>query len=145
MSETELIEVELREIQAAEGAGAQIMILEEADGERQFPIFIGFSEMDALDRALHGKETSRPLTHDLVLNAIDAMGGKVSRVVVNDLKEDTFYAMIGVEQEGGAEIFIDSRPSDAMVIAARRAVPIFVAEHVLDGIGKPPPSELDFE
>lgn len=139
-----MVEVALKEIQAAEGAGAQIMILGEAEGLRQFPIFIGFSEMDALDRAIHGKETARPLTHDLVLNVIDSMGGRLTRVIINDLHDDTFFARLGVEMADGTEVFVDSRPSDAMVLAARRRVSIYVAEHVIDNIGKPP-ADLDFE
>lgn len=144
MSEIELVEVDLREIQASEGGGAQIMIFAESGGERQFPIFIGFGEMDALDRALHGTKTARPMTHDLLLNVVDALGGKLQRVIINDLQDDTFFARLGVEMENGEEALIDARPSDAMVLAARRRVPIFVAQHVLDGIGKPPP-DLDFE
>lgn len=144
MAEIELIEVDLREIQASEGGGAQIMIFGESEGERQFPIFIGFGEMDALDRALHGTRTARPMTHDLLLNVVDEMGGKLQRVIINDLQDDTFYARLGIELEDGKEILVDSRPSDAMVLAARRQVPVFVAQHVLDGIGKPPP-DLDIE
>lgn len=144
MSGIELIPVGLREIQAAEGGGAQILILGEEDGDRQFPIFIGFTEMDALDRALHGKETARPLTHDLILNVVDEMGGKIERVIVSDLQDDTFYAKVGIRLPDGTERLIDSRPSDAMVLAARRNAPVFVAAHVLESIGKPPP-EMDFE
>lgn len=143
MSEIELIEVDLREIQASEGGGAQIMIFGESEGERQFPIFIGLGEMDALDRALHGAKTARPMTHDLLLSTVDAMGGQLQRVIINDLQDDTFYARLGIEVDG-KEVLVDARPSDAMVLAARRHVPVFVAQHVLDGIGKPPP-ELDFE
>ncbi len=143
MAEIELVEVDLREIQASEGSGAQIMIFGESEGERQFPIFIGFGEMDALDRALHGAKTQRPMTHDLLLNSVDAMGGQLQRVIINDLQDDTFYARLGIEVDG-KEILVDSRPSDAMVLAARRHVPVFVARHVLDQIGKPPP-DLDIE
>lgn len=144
MSEIELVEVDLREIQASEGGGAQIMIFGETGGERQFPIFIGFGEMDALDRALHGGKTVRPMTHDLLLNVIDAMAGKLQRVIINDLQDDTFYARLGVERGDGEEVLIDARPSDAMVLAARKRVPVYVAQHVLDSIGKLPP-ELDLE
>jgi uncharacterized protein len=144
MSDIELIEVDLREIQASEGAGAQIMIFGETDGERQFPIFIGFGEMDALDRALHGVRTPRPMTHDLILNVMEEMGGKLRRVIISDLNDDTFFARLGVELPDGGETLVDARPSDAMVLGVRRRVPVFVARHVLEAIGKPPP-ELDFE
>lgn len=140
----ELIEVSLQEIQACEGPGAQIMILGEVVGNRRFPIFIGFNEMDALDRALHGKATSRPLTHDLVLNAIDTMHGTLVRVLIDDLHEDTFFGKLVVRLPEGEEVMIDSRPSDAIVLAARRGVPIFAAEKVLDIIAQHQ-SDDDFE
>ncbi len=130
----ELIEISLQEIQAAEGMGAQIMILGENEGTRRFPVFIGFHEMDALDRALHGKQTPRPLTHDLVLNAIDSMGGKLERVIIDDLREDTFFGKLGVKMPDGKEVLVDSRPSDAIVLAVRRGVPILAAAHVLASV-----------
>ena len=144
MEGLELVEVELREIQASEGPGAQIMILAEIGGERQFPIFIGMNEMDALDRALHGKEAPRPLTHDLVLNTVKGMQGDLVRVLIDDLRDDTFFGKLVIQLGDGTEALIDSRPSDALVLAARRGAPIFVAEHVLDSIGQPPP-QLEFE
>lgn len=140
----EAVEVAIREIQATEGAGAQIMILGELVGDRQFPIFIGFNEMDALDRALHRREAPRPLTHDLILNVIDGMDGELVRVLIDDLRDDTFFGKLVVRQKNGEEALIDSRPSDAIVLAARRQVPIFVAEHVIESIGQPPPQE-EFE
>jgi len=134
MPEIPLIEMRLREIQASEVTGAQIIILGELVGNRQFPIFIGLHEMDALDRALHQKQTARPLTHDLILNVIDAMGGELERVIVDDLRDDTFYGKLGVRLANGSEVRVDSRPSDAIVLAVRRSVPIYVAEHVLETI-----------
>ena len=134
MPEIPLVQMRLREIQATEGVGAQIIILGETAGSRQFPIFIGFHEMDALDRALHGKQSPRPLTHDLILNVIDGVGGELERVVIDDLREETFYGKLGVRMPDGKEVLIDSRPSDAIVLAIRRMAPIFVAEHVLDTV-----------
>ncbi len=138
MENIELVEVGLREIQLTEGPGAQIMILSEVDGERQFPIFIGFSEMDALDRAIHGKSVPRPMTHDLIINVIEATGAELRRVIVDDLREDTFFAKLGLTLTDGTEALVDARPSDALVLAARKSVPIFVASHILDGIGHDP-------
>ena len=142
--EVDLVEVTLREIQATESHGAQIMILGEIDGERQFPIFIGPYEMDAIDRALHGKETIRPLTHDLIINVLDGTQCELVRILIDDLNEDTFYAKLVVKMPDGAEAFIDSRPSDALVLAARRSVPIFAAETILETIGQPP-ADSDFD
>ena len=142
MEEIELIEVELREIQASESSGAQILVLSEVNGQqRLFPIFIGFNEMEALDRALHGKTTARPMTHDLIINAIEGAGAKLVRVLVDDLQDDTFYGKLVIRLAEGTEAYIDSRPSDALVLAARKSVPVFVAEHVLDSIGQAPSDE----
>lgn len=145
MEGIELIEVGLKEIQATEGPGAQIIILGELEGERQFPIFIGFSEMDALDRALHGRETSRPLTHDLIKNLIEGMGGELVRVLIDELKDETFFGKLVVRQPDGIEVLIDTRPSDAVVLAIRFGAPIFAAQEVLDSIGQPPPPHGEFE
>lgn len=145
MDELDLVEMRLKEILSCEGAGAQIIVLGEANGERSFPIFIGYHEMDALDRALHGKQTARPLTHDLVLNVIEGMGGELERVVVDDLKNDTFFGKLGVKMPTGERELIDSRPSDAMVLAVRRGVPIFVAERVLETINANLPPDDDEE
>lgn len=134
MDEIEIVEMELREIQATEGPGAQIVILSEAHGTRQFPIFIGFYEMDALDRAIHGKAAPRPLTHELILNVIEGMGGEFRRVIIDDLRDDTFFGKLDVLRPDGQRALIDSRPSDALVLAMRRRVPIFVAEHVLQSV-----------
>lgn len=134
MSKIPLVPMQLREIQAYEGQGhgAQILILSEVDGSRQFPIYIGFHEMDALDRAIHRKMAPRPLTHDLILNVIESMGGELERVIVDDLRDETFYGKLGVRIKDGEEVLVDSRPSDAIVLAARQGAPIFVAEHVLN-------------
>ena len=131
--ELNLIEMELREVQMREDASSsQIIILGEKKGEREFPIYIGYSEALALDLALHGYNSQRPMTHDLVLNAIGGLGGELRRVIVDDLKQDTFYGKLAVRTAAGTEELIDTRPSDAVVLSIKRRVPIFVAEHVLE-------------
>lgn len=139
MGQLEIVEMRLSEIQASEG-GAQVVLLTEVEGDREFPIFIGPVEMSALDMALHGVVAARPLTHDLVLNAIEAMGGELRRVVVDDLREETFFGKLDV-RVGEGRVLVDSRPSDALVLAVRRSVPIFVAEHVLQRAGHRAQSE----
>lgn len=131
-----LVEVTLQEIQASEGPGAQIMILGEVAGERRFPIFIGPAEMDALDRAIHGKPAVRPMTHDLIGNVIEAMKGELARVLIDELRDDTFFGKLVIRLDDDEEVLVDSRPSDAMVLAARHSVPIFVAEQILDSVGQ---------
>jgi bifunctional DNase/RNase len=135
--ELNLIEVELREVQMREDAGgSQIIILGEKDGEREFPIFIGYTEALALDLALHGFNNPRPMTHDLILNVAVGLGAELRRVIVDDLRQDTFFGKLAFQTAAGTEELIDSRPSDAIVLATKRRVPIFVAEHVLEIVSR---------
>ena len=85
----------------------------------------------AIDRKLNDRQVPRPLTHDLLHNVIEQMGGKLSRIVVNDLVENTYYAVLEI-QRGDQTIDIDSRPSDAIALAVRTTVPIFVEDKVLN-------------
>lgn len=131
--------MELREIQLVEDHITQVVILGEVGGERTFPIFIGQPEALQLDLALHREQYPRPLTHDLVLNAIKDLGGELTRVVVDDLVSDglrggTFYGKLIVATSDGREVRVDSRPSDAMVLATKVGVPIYVEDHVLDQV-----------
>ena len=138
-SELNLIEMELREIQLKDDAlGTQVIILGEKQGEREFPIFIGYNEAIALDLALHGAKHQRPLTHDLLFNVIEGMGGTMLHVIIDDLSNDTFYGKLVVRTPAGTEELIDSRPSDAIVLATKRHLQIFVAEHVLEAVNHPP-------
>lgn len=131
--EINLVEMELREIQMKDDAiGSQIIVLGEKNGTREFPIFIGYAEALALDLALHGYKSLRPMTHDLVYNVIEGLGAELLHVVVDDLRNDTFYGKLAVRTGSGESELIDTRPSDAIVLAAKRQLPIFVAEHVLD-------------
>lgn len=130
-----MIEMELREIQMKDDAiGSQIIILGEKAGERQFPIFIGYSEALALDLTLHGYRNERPMTHDLIFNVMNGLGGELVRVLIDDLRENTFFGKLVVRTAEAGEQWIDSRPSDAIVLASKRQVPIFVAEDVLERI-----------
>jgi len=125
-----LIEVELFQVIITEGQPQQVIVLRERGGDRYFPIFIGYNEAMAIDRKLKDAQVPRPLTHDLLFNIIEQMGGKLSRIVVNDLKEETYFAMLEIKR-GDELIEIDSRPSDAIALSVRTTVPIFVEEQVL--------------
>ena len=127
-----MIEMELVEIETTGDLGPQIMILKEKDGDRYFPIFIGNYEVHILEQSVKGIETTRPLTHDLVLNVVDDLGGTLTGVLVDSLKQDTFYGKLLVRNGDGDTIRIDSRPSDAIVLAVKRRVPIYVEQEVLD-------------
>ena len=116
----------------------RVVILKEKDADRYLPIWIGQFEADAIAVKLQEVKVPRPLTHDLLGNVIDAMGGVVKRVEVSDLQNDTFYAKIILEygdNTNGHSKEVDSRPSDALALAVRTNVPIFVDEGVLSKAG----------
>lgn len=128
----------------------RVVILKEKMAERYLPIWIGPAEADAIAVKLQDVNVPRPLTHDLLSSIIDNLGATVNSIVVNDLKNDTFYAKIVLNVDGGV-IEVDSRPSDALALAVRVEVPIYVEDIVLDkaGIlldqetGKPIPQEME--
>ncbi|GAP63132.1 replicative DNA helicase [Ardenticatena maritima] len=115
----------------------RIVVLKEQEGERHLAIWIGPYEADAITLSLQGIRVARPLTHDLLKNVIETLGARVEYIVVNDLRDDTFYANIMLDVNGET-IAIDSRPSDAIALAVRVNAPIFVEEHVMDEAGITP-------
>ena len=112
----------------------RVVILKEKDSDRYLPIWIGPAEADAIAVKLQGVTVPRPLTHDLVLSVIENLGATVNSIVINDLKNDTFYAKIVLNVDGN-QMDIDSRPSDALAIAVRVDVPIYSDPSVLDKAG----------
>jgi hypothetical protein len=110
-----------------------VMLKEKQDG-RYLPIWIGHFEADAIAIPLQNMQVSRPLTHDLLRSVISALGARVISVVINDLADDTFFAKLVLDADG-RHLEIDSRPSDAIALAVRIGVPIYVAESVLDRAG----------
>jgi bifunctional DNase/RNase len=108
-----------------------IVILREKDGERVLPIWVGIFEANAIALQIENISTPRPMTHDLLRNVIHDLNGKVERVVVSDLKETTFYALIYLNV-GGEHVAVDARPSDAIALALRTQAPIFVEDRVID-------------
>ena len=108
-----------------------IVLLKTTDGSRYLPIWIGHPEAAAILMKLQGASTPRPMTHDLVTDIIGQLDAQVVRITVTELKENTFYASITVQQNG-SEIEIDSRPSDAIALAVRAEAPIFAAEEVIE-------------
>jgi bifunctional DNase/RNase len=113
-----------------------IVLLREDDGQRYLPIYIGSPEATAIVYALQGMETPRPMTHDLFKSVLDEMGARVSRVVITEMRDSTFYAEIELTRGDGTTT-ISSRPSDAIALAVRspEPVPIFAEESVLDDAG----------
>jgi hypothetical protein len=130
------IRCELIRIMITETGDHQVIVLKEAGGERTFPIVIGFFEAAAIDRRIKGHVMPRPMTHDLLGSVIEAMGGRLAKVVVTDLKDHTFYASLVIDR-GGEEVLVDARPSDAVALAVAGSTPIFVEDHVLNEVAGP--------
>jgi len=132
---TPMIEMEFYELRLDETGADQIIILKEKLGHRMMPIVIGYYEAQSIHLALNDIHIQRPLTHDLSVNIVEALGARMERVVVNDLRDSTFYARIYFSTNGG-NVDVDSRPSDAIALAIRTNTPIFVAKEVLDQVAK---------
>ena len=125
------VQMELSRIIISEINENQVIYLKEVDGERQFPILIGIFEASSIDRRVKSVVSPRPLTHDLIVNVIEQLGAELQDVVINELREHTYYAKLRARHQGEL-VEIDARPSDAMAIALRVDAPILVEEAVLD-------------
>jgi bifunctional DNase/RNase len=108
-----------------------IVILKDKDGDRVLPIWVGIFEANAIALQIENVATPRPMTHDLLRNIITDLEGRVDRVVVSDLKENTFYAVVHLTVRG-ERIAVDARPSDAIALALRTRAPILVEETVIE-------------
>jgi len=113
-----------------------IVVLRDVEGQRVLPIWVGPSEANAIALQIENVTTPRPMTHDLLRLIITELQASVQRVVVTDLKENTFYALIYL-QTGGGLVAVDARPSDAIALALRAKAPIFVDEEVLTSARSP--------
>ncbi|MBN1512556.1 MAG: bifunctional nuclease family protein [Phycisphaerae bacterium] len=125
-----LVRMDLARIIIVETGDSQVIILKERDGERHFPILIGINEALAIDRRLKGLKTPRPLTHDLMASIITELGAELEKIVINDLRDHTFFAQLMVRTNGRV-VEIDSRPSDAIALGAATGTPIYVDDRVL--------------
>jgi bifunctional DNase/RNase len=121
-----------------------VVILKDIDSDRYLPIWIGPCEADAITVTLQEMEVSRPLTHDLLKNVIGEMGGEVEYIVISDLRNDVFFARI-VMGVNGKRLEIDSRPSDALALAVRLHVPVYIEEPVMDKAAVLPEEEMETE
>jgi bifunctional DNase/RNase len=128
------IEVELSKIIINEASDQQVIVLKERYGQRSFPIVIGIVEIFAIDRRLKGIQPPRPMTHDLLDTIITSLGARVERIIINDLRNHTFFARIVLSMNGRV-VDVDSRPSDAIALGAATGAPIFVDEQVFEKIG----------
>ncbi len=124
------IEMKIRGLMMDPVTNVPIVILKGAEGNALLPIWVGVYEANAIALEIEKISSPRPMTHDLLRNVLNGLSCSVMKVVVNQLKDDTFYAVIWLEREGRL-ISIDSRPSDALALALRTDSPIFVEEEVI--------------
>jgi uncharacterized protein len=130
-----LVQMELARIVISDVNEQQVIYLRELEGQRVFPILIGLFEAASINRHVKGEPTERPLTHDLLRNTIEQLGGELQDVVVNNLQEHTYFALIRIRRDGEL-IEIDSRPSDAIALAVqfKPPLPIYVDDSVLEQV-----------
>ena len=126
-----LIEMTIKGLMVDPVTNMPIVILKDKDGDRVLPIWVGIFEANAIALQIENVATPRPMTHDLLRNIIADLDGQVDRVVVCDLKDNTFYAVIHLTVRG-ERMAIDARPSDAIALALRTRSPILVEENVID-------------
>jgi uncharacterized protein len=112
----------------------RVVMLKEKTSPRYLPIWIGHFEADAIAIPMQNVSVTRPLTHDLLKKAIEQLGGKLTQVVINELADETFYAKL-IVNAAGKDIEVDARPSDAIALAIRAKVPIYVEESVFEQAG----------
>jgi len=129
------VQMQLSRIIISEINEQQVIYLKEVDGDRQFPILIGIFEATSIDRRVKHYESPRPLTHDLLVQSIEALGAELDSVVISELRQHTYYAMLRVRHDGEL-IEIDARPSDAIAVAVTcdPPLPIYVSEEVLSDV-----------
>ena len=127
------VHMELKRIIISEIHEQQVIMLKEVEGERSFSIMIGIFEATSIDRRVKKLPSPRPLTHDLVTNVIDNLGGELRDIYISELRDHTYYAKLRIRQNGEL-VEVDSRPSDAIALAVTAKVPIYVAEDVLDEV-----------
>ena len=139
-----MIEVTVDSIRVSLMSTHRVVILKDTENERYLPIWIGPCEADAITVELQDVEVARPLTHDILKNVINELGGKMVRVEISDLRNDIFYATLIIETKGKT-VEIDSRSSDALALAVRARVPIFVHDAVMGKATIVPESEVEAE
>jgi bifunctional DNase/RNase len=126
-----LMEVKVMGIVVDPKASNPVVVLVDLSGQKALPIWIGVFEAEAISRGIEEVVTLRPMTHDLMKQILDTFQVTLTRVVIHDLKENTFYAHLYLNVDG-EELIVDSRPSDAIALAVRVKAPIFVTESVIE-------------
>ena len=126
-----MIEMKIRGLTLDPLTNMPIIILKDSEGKHALPIWVGIFEANAIALEMENISTQRPMTHDLIKNILNEVKAKVSHIVIDDLKDNTFYAKISIKANG-AETNVDSRPSDAIALALRLKVPVYVEEKVVE-------------
>jgi len=139
-----MVEVEIDSIRVSLMSQQRIVILREVNSDRYLPIWIGPYEAEAITLSLQDVEVARPLTHDLLRNVLNDLGAQVTRINITELRDNVFFARI-ILQVNGQEMAIDSRPSDALALAVRVHVPVYVAEEIMDEASTVPEADLESE
>ena len=134
MSANGLIQMDVSKIRIDERRGEQVVVLKERGGNRFLPIIIGISEVTAIKMKISGIQPPRPLTHDLLKDAIAQLGASLERIVITKLEFNTFFAQLVLKTRDGDLREVDARPSDSIALALRADAPIFVAEDVLNQV-----------
>lgn len=137
-----MTEVKIDSVRVSLMSQHRIVVLKETDSARFLPIWIGPFEADAITIELQGVEVQRPLTHDLLKAIIHKLDAEVTQVAITDLRNDTFFAQI-ILRADGRRIEIDSRPSDAIALAVRERVPVYVSDDVMDQAAITPEPDLE--
>ncbi len=137
-----MIEVTIDSIRVSLMSQHRIVVLKDSDAERYLAIWIGPDTAEAIHMHLQKVAVARPMTHDLMKNLVTAMKGKISHIVINDLRNDVFYARI-ILDINGTSTEIDSRPSDALALAVRSNAKIFVSDSVMEQAGITPEPGID--
>lgn len=137
-----MVEVSVESIRVSLINQSRLVVLREKHGPRYLSIWIGSFEADAITVGLQEAQVSRPLTHDLLGNLARDLGARIECVRILSLKEDTYFAELVMDQ-GGVERQVDARPSDAIAVAVRQKVPVFVSEEVMEAAGQVPAPEYD--
>ena len=129
------VAMELSRIIISEINEQQVIWLQEIDGNRTFPILIGYYEAKSIQRGVKGLHAPRPLTHDLLVGCVESLGGELQDVVISELKEHTYLAILRIRRDGEL-VNVDARPSDAIAVAVTCTppLPIYVTEEVLQDV-----------
>ena len=129
------VTMQLSRIIISEINDQQVIYLKEVEGDRAFPILIGYFEARSIERRVKGEEATRPLTHDLLVSVAEHLGGDLQDVVITELEDHVYYAKLRIRHEGEL-IEVDARPSDAIAVAvtSEPPLPIYVAENVINEV-----------